>query len=211
MQKVPFAMSGSVFEIREYLDEEGKDAGRGEVVDLQKELQQLEGIIGAKQQQDKDKVSDEKSKALGELAQKMRQMSTELSGAETEAEGGTSVLVEGDEDATFVRELQTLQTLQQRQDQFDGVVVGGLEFLDRLCAAEAEAVTAKVHERSAISSSGWGKGFFGGAKPKSKAATTLAPVVMPAAPEVVPPPAPAVTAPAAAAAAFTVGIVEKGF
>ena len=208
MQKVPFAMSGSVFEIREYLDEEGKDAGRGEVVDLQKELQQLEGIIGAKQQQDKDKVSDEKSKALGELAQKMRQMSTELSGAETEAEGGTSVLVEGDEDATFVRELQTLQ---QRQDQSDGGVVGDLEFLDRLCAAEAEAVTAKVHERSAISSSGWGKGFFGGAKPKSKAATTLAPVVMPAAPEVVPPPAPAVTAPAAAAAAFTGGIVEKGF
>ena len=116
------------------------------------------------------------------------------------------VTVEGDEDATFVRELQTLQ---QRQDQSDCGVEGDLEFLDRLCAAEAEAVTAKVNERSAISSSGWGKGFFGGAKPKSKAATTLAPVATPAAPEVVPPPAPA-PAPAAPAA-FTGGIVEKGF
>ena len=189
-------MSGSVFEIREYLDDEGKDAGRGEVVDLQKELQQLEGIIGAKQQQDKDQVSDEKSKALRELAQKMRQMSTELSGAETEAEGGASAPVEGDEDATFVRELQTLQ---HRQDQSDGGAVGDLDFLDRLCAAEAEAVTAKVSERSAISSSGWGKGFFGGAKPKPKAATTVA---APAAPAAVPPPAPA--------PAFTGGIVEKG-
>ena len=191
-------MSGSVFEIRDYLDDEGKDAGRGEVVDLQKELQQLEGIIGAKQQQDKDQVSDEKSKALRELAQKMRQMSTELSGAETETEGGASAPVEGDEDATFVRELQTLQ---HRQDQSDGGAVGDLDFLDRLCAAEAEAVTAKVSERSAISSSGWGKGFFGGAKPKPKAATTVAALAAPAA---VPPPAPA------PAPAFTGGIVEMG-
>ena len=203
----------SVFEIREYLDEAGNVAGPGEVVDLQRELEQFQGVLDSKQEAAAaapagDEKAEAARKALHELTQKMRSLGAANLGADDAAgaAGGGGGGGFDDPDAAFIRELHTLQEAQaaaaaqaahQPEDASD--------IFERLAALEAQAATSKDKERSGISSSGWGKGFFGNDKAAAAAATAAKPKPAQAAPAPAPAPAPA------GPVAFSGGIVEKGF
>ena len=206
-----------MFEIREYLDEAGNVAGPGEVVDLQRELEQFQGVLDSKQEAAAaapagDEKAEAARKALHELTQKMRSLGAANLGADDAAGGGGGGGGFDDPDAAFIRELHTLQEAQAAAAAAATATAAhqpedASDIFDRLAALEAQAATSKDKERSGISSSGWGKGFFGKDKAAAAAATAAKPKPAAAAPAPAPAPAPVPAGPVA----FSGGIVEKGF
>eukprot|EP00981_Chlorochromonas_danica_P011768 scaffold4247_cov174-Ochromonas_danica.AAC.29 len=147
-----------IFEIKEFIDDEGHETGSNEVVDITKELEFFEKLAKAHEMQQKAEASRQQQQQQQQTSSSSSAASSSLEPTNASLLASSSSSLPSDE-ADFIRELSLLadQSESHEREEGEGDIMDVLERLDR-----------QQRSRQPQQSSGWKKGFLAADKGSKK-------------------------------------------
>eukprot|EP01039_Chlorochromonas_danica_P005891 gene5890-6486_t len=150
-----------IFEIKEFIDDEGHETGSNEVVDITKELEFFEKLAKAHEMQQKAEASRQQQQQQQQTSSSSSAASSSLepTNASLLASSSSSLPSVQHDEADFIRELSLLadQSESHEREEGEGDIMDVLERLDR-----------QQRSRQPQQSSGWKKGFLAADKGSKK-------------------------------------------